>query len=327
MIFILCPDWSEPSGGVKKLYRHAEVLCANGIDALLVHQQQGFVPQWFQPRAKFAYENDIRPGPDDFILVPEIVASQVVKLTKWRDVPKLIINQGAYQTFKGYSFLPGEFDPAYRDPACKGTIVVSEDSRRYLEFAFPGLRIFRIHNSIDPALFYPPATKKPQIALMPRRNGHDALQVINILKSRCSLGDFTLAVIHNMPEVEAARVLRESLVFLNFGEAEGSPLPPAEAMACACLVIGYDGRGGREFITPEYAFPIQTGDIISFASTVERVIRQMGTDQQALREKAARAAQFIRRTYSPEREEADILRAWAELAGVTPHRYTRAALG
>ena len=153
---------------------------------------------------------------------------------------------------------------------------------------------------------------------MPRRNGDDALQVVNMLKFRAALAGFGLAVIYNLPEAEVARVLRESLIFLNFGTAEGSPLPPAEAMACACLVIGYDGRGGREFITPEYAFPIQTGDIVSFAATVEQVIRQIGTNPQPLREKARRASEFMLRTYTPQREEADILAAWRHLADVVP---------
>jgi glycosyltransferase involved in cell wall biosynthesis len=138
-----------------------------------------------------------------------------------------------------------------------------------------------------------------------------------MLKFRGGLAGFGLAVIYNLPEAEVARILRESLIFLNFGTAEGSPLPPAEAMASACLVIGYDGRGGREFITPEYAFPIETGDVVSFAATVERVIRELGTNPQPLREKARRASEYILQTYTPQREEIDILAAWSHLAGVT----------
>ena len=107
-IFILCPDWPEPSGGVKKLYRHAEVLNLHGISAAIVHQNPGFRPGWFQSPAPITYDGEIDPGPSDFILVPEVAASQVMKMGKWRGVPKLIFNQGAYQTFKGYSFYPPE---------------------------------------------------------------------------------------------------------------------------------------------------------------------------------------------------------------------------
>ena len=231
---------------------------------------------------------------------------------------KVIFNQGAYQTFNEYSTCPAETECAYLHPDCLGAIVVSEDSKRYLEFAFPGLRVFRVHNSIDPGLFHATGKKRQQIAFMPRRNAQDALQVINMLRFRNTPDRFPVAVIQKMSEIETARLLRESLLFLNFGAAEGSPLPPAEAMACACLVIGYDGRGGREFITPQYAFPVETGDILSFVATVEQVIRQVREDPAPLMEKAGRASQFIHQTYTPQREAADILAAWKELAGITP---------
>ena len=317
-IYILCPDWPEPSGGVKKLYRHAEVLGYHRIAATIVHQKRDFRPNWFQSSATVSYEDQIKPGASDFMLVPEVAASQVFKMARWRGLPKLIINQGAYQTFTGYSFVPNELESPYVDADFKGAIVVSDDSKRYLEFAFPTIKVIRIHNSVDPRLFYPTGTKKRQIAFMPRRNGKDALQVINMLKFRGTLDGFDLAVIYKLPEGESARVLRESIIFLSLGKAEGSPLPPAEAMACGCLVIGYDGRGGREFITPEYAFPVEAGDIVSFASTLESVIRQLRGDPEPLRQKAQRASEFILGTYTPQREEADILAAWGELAGVTP---------
>ena len=59
-------------------------------------------------------------------------------------------------------------------------------------------------------------------------------------------------------EAAVADILRESQVFLSFGHPEGFGLPPAEALACGCLVIGYHGGGGREYFGPAGAYPAGT---------------------------------------------------------------------
>jgi hypothetical protein len=43
----------------------------------------------------------------------------------------------------------------YLHPEVVATIVVSEDSRRYLQHVFPALPIHRIRHSIDPKLHFP----------------------------------------------------------------------------------------------------------------------------------------------------------------------------
>ena len=77
------------------------------------------------------------------------------------------------------------------------------------------------------------------MAFMPRKNAADVVQVLNLLKFRGALRGFELAPIHGQPERQVAAVLGEALVFLSFGHPEGCPLPPLEAMACGCVVVGY----------------------------------------------------------------------------------------
>ena len=43
-------------------------------------------------------------------------------------------------------------------------------------------------------------------------------------------------------------------------------------MACGAIVVGYDGFGGREYILPDFAFPVPAGDLLEFARTLERVV-------------------------------------------------------
>jgi hypothetical protein len=114
----------------------------------------------------------------------------------------------------------------------------------------------------------------------------DAIQVISLLKARHSLGGFELLPLDNLSESAVAASLGDSRVFLSFGYPEGFGLPPAEAMACGCLTVGFHGGGGREFITDDLAFPIEVGDILGYARTVEELLRRCRSDPVPLEAKA-----------------------------------------
>jgi hypothetical protein len=227
----------------------------------------------------------------------------------------VIFNQNAYYTFKGYGLAVDDPEPPYNSKEILATLVVSKDSQQYLAYAFPGHPVFRIHNAIDPVLFHDREQKRPYVAFMPRKNREDAEQVINLLNCRRALAGFELLAIENQPEAMVAQQLRESMVFLSFGSPEGFCLPAAEAMACGCVTLGYHGRGGREFFTPEHGFPIEAGDILGFTAAAEGVLNDLRRDPTPLLEKAKRAAAFIRETYSPEREQHDIVQVWREILG------------
>ena len=52
----------------------------------------------------------------------------------------------------GHELRP-DLTTAYTHPDVIAAVCVSEDNRRYLSYAFPALRLIRIHYSIDPSLF------------------------------------------------------------------------------------------------------------------------------------------------------------------------------
>ncbi len=152
---------------------------------------------------------------------------------------------------------------------------------------------------------------------MPRKNAADVAQVLNLLKFRGALDGCRLMPLDGRPEAEVAGLLHSCLVFLSFGHPEGCPLPPAEAMACGCVVVGYHGNGGHEYFRPDFSNPMPMGDVVGFARAVEDVLRLHRADPAALQTKGAADSAFTRETYSPEREEQDILQAWQEiLAGL-----------
>ena len=142
---------------------------------------------------------------------------------------------------------------------------------------------------------------------MPRKNRDHALQVINLLKFKGELNGFDIVPIEWKTEKETASIMREALIFLSFGYPEGSPLPPAEAMSCGCIVIGYHGMGGREFFKTDFCFPVEMGDIIGFAKTVAAVLKLYRENPQILRQMGLNAADYINKHYSVEQERKDII--------------------
>ncbi len=330
-IFVVCPGVDTPCGGVKKLHRLAEILAGAGFDATLLYPDTVPRFKWFQHAAPVRTARAVRIRPDDWLVLPEAFEKYYSARASWSwsrqkrtrirlarcPARVVVFNQNCYFTFRGHSWTDLSRPTLYERPETVAALVVSEDSRQYLRLAFPQLRLFRIRYSVDPDLFAPSTDKKPQLAYMPRKNAQDAVQVLKILRARGSLDGFRVVAIDGMSEREVARTLRESAFFLSFGFPEGFGLPPAEAMACGCYVVGYDGLGGREFLRPEFSSPVETGNIRQYVQAVETALDQWRRWPDTIRRRAQAAAEFVRRAYSPENEQADVLSAWRCLLAET----------
>ena len=47
-IYVFAPDLSHPLGGMRMLYRHVDILNANGLQAYIVHNSPKFEIGWFE---------------------------------------------------------------------------------------------------------------------------------------------------------------------------------------------------------------------------------------------------------------------------------------
>src|SRR5579862_2294830 len=136
-VLALCPDLPEPAGGVRKIYRHVDLLNANGINALVVHDQPGFVCRWFDHQTPVTSRREISlQHATDLIVVPEILSWEM--MGQARGIRKVILNQNVYQTFLAQTPQIDALVAPYRHPDFLATLVVSDDSQRYLNHAFPG---------------------------------------------------------------------------------------------------------------------------------------------------------------------------------------------
>lgn len=330
-IYCLCPDSNLPCGGVRKIYNFVDLLREMGFEAFVLHAEWGFRCDWFLSDTPIIYmaspfgslsgldeTGEVYSLPamseEDLLIIPEIFVLQVVpNLAKWK-VRGIIFNQNAFQTFSHAAYPSGpfsaDFDPKempqlYLNERILGVLVVSEHSKAYLEALNLGLKVFSIHNSINKNLFFYQENKKNRIAYMPRKCLEDSLHVITLIKARGLLKEWTFCPIEGVSEREVGQVMRESAIFLSFSEREGFGLPPAEAMACGCVVIGYHGQGGKEYIMRPYAYPIDAGDLVAFALTVEKI----ALNYENYKGEGKVASEYILQHYSQEQEKRDIKHA------------------
>lgn len=256
---------------------------------------------------------------NDILVFPEFIGKDLFEV--YRGLPFVVFVQRAYISLRHcglsknkQSLIRDKNDnPHFYDSQLKEVIVVSEDNKQYLSTVFPKIEIDRIHLSVDKSKFYYPGSKKKQIAFMPRRHKEDAQQIVTILKEMNVFTDWNIYPIDGISEVKVAEILRESAIFMSFSEMEGFGLPPLEAMASGCITIGYHGQGGKEFLTPPYAYPIENGDIIGFVKTIVKEMQRYETNREEFLNNGKKSSDFVHERFTHEREEQDVIRIWKKI--------------
>lgn len=336
-IYFICPDKRGPVGGVKQIYRQVEILRKNGINAFVVHRKIGFKVKWFendvaikyfpaifhkidkQRKTKLYYKlkyffkglfmNNNMPELNSILVFPETLVTHIPPNLFEQD--KVIFNQNCYYTFNEYKEGKNNYG-VYQDKKTLLTIVVSQDSKEYLEYKFEDLSVVRISLGINEKFCYD-EEKKKQIAFMPRKLPTDLLQLKLLLKDRKVFQDWNWVAIDNKTECEVAEILKESAIYLSTNHIEGFGLPPAEAMACGCYVIGYTGNGGKEYFKKEFSSCIESGNILDFAKEIENIVMTFNDNSLTIKKKGKLASCYIRENYNVLIEERDIMNIWQRL--------------
>jgi hypothetical protein len=301
----LTPDLDFPIGGVKIHYQVADALNRSGIHASIVHQRRGFRCTWFENATPVECVANVLVSPQDLIVVPEEWAHHIPAMPS--NVPKLIFNQNAYSTFS-WGIGSSTIAQIYRRPDVLRVVVVSEDNKAYLNHALPGVTVARMRYAIDPAHFHDRDEKRLSLAYMPRKRRQETVDVLGILGMRNALLGWEITPIDGVSEAQSAELMRRASVFLSFSYREGLGLPPAEAMACGCLVVGFHGYGGRDY--GEHALWVPDGDVIGFAKRVEEILRSWKQEGPRYLEMGSTAASYIHHTYNFANRDADVMAAF-----------------
>lgn len=309
-VYFCAPDFDVPSGGVRVIYRHVDLLNEAGIPAYVLHRRPGFRCTWFANETQVAASRNTAVGPDDIVVMGELA---VPLLRDHEPGTRFVVfNQNPHLTWQR---VPEDLVRRYStSPDLAAIVVVSEHSADLVRHAAPGANVIRVHNSIDPRLFsLAPQPPERTIAYMPRGGRDEAKQVLSMLRARGVLADWEVVPLQGMTEREVAAVLRRTTIFLSFAFHEGFGLPAAEAMACGAYAVGFHGFAGREYFDPDFTSPVEPGDVLALAMTVERVIEQEALETGWCRARGEAAARFIAAEYSPQRERSEVVGLYRSL--------------
>ena len=309
-VYFLTPDYRLPSGGVRVIYRHVDLLNGAGIRARVLHRRPGFRCTWFanDTAVTNTAASTIRLG--DVLVVPELEVIELASVPP--GVRRVIFNQNSHLTWQRSSNIRRFYT---RPNDLAAVICVSEHNRQMLLRAFPEAPLRRVTLGIDPAVFHPRSSKRrKRIAYMPRRGLDDARQVMAMLHDSMPDG-WDFCPLNNLSHEEVAQELRNSQIFLAVTHAEGFGLPPAEAMACGCYVIGNDGFAGREFFRAEFSTRVESGDIVGFVDALEAAFENVAMDDRWCSRLGELAADYIHAHYSLEREQESVVTVYAEVLG------------
>ena len=300
-VYFWSPDVNHPSGGIRAIYRFTDALASSGIDAAVMHQRRGFRASWFQNTTPVVAAEDVAVRGNDVLVLSELDAPSTISAAP--GVTKVILNQHQYWTF-----VQGPVD--YLHPDVASVIAVSDDGMRYLTYAFPGLQPHRVRCAVDTDLFRPRvADRERAIVFLAGKGTGPRTQVTRILAQRGLIQDWELRPLSGLPQDKMAEALGRVAILASFSEFEGFQMLLTEGMASGCAVVGYDAGGGREFLTPDVAFPVPASEIVGFAERIEHVTRAWDEDRDSVLAMTARAISWVRDRYTLAHEAADIVAA------------------
>lgn len=245
-IFVFLPPLRGVSGGLAVLRDTALALRELGREVVLVLREAGATPLTLP--ADFPVVALARAGltPADAYLVPEGWPNALA--------PGLAAGARCVVYCQNWAYLfNGLPEGVGWDKLPVSFLAVSDPVARYIGLAL-GATPPVLRPVIDPARFYPPAAKpapRPvRVGFMPRKNKALAAMIRNVVSARAVRTGLALdwLAIDGLSPDGVAEALRGCHVFLATGFPEGCPLPPLEALACGCVVAGFAGFGGFDYM-------------------------------------------------------------------------------
>lgn len=356
--FLFVPPLPRMTGGLAVLYRMAGHLHAAGYPVFLIPREGGApgLDPVNPPAPVMGWEEAAAAvTPRDVWLAPEGWVNALA--------PGLRAGARCVVYVQNWAYLLSALPPGVAWPQLDVSFLAVSDPVAWYTREVTGREAPVLRPGIDLELFRPawaegaggdgdgasaaPAQGPVRIAWMPRKNRALAQQVREMLSARLALaasrGERAIEVewreIHGRTHAEVAELLRASQVFLATGFPEGCPLPPLEALASGCLLVGFAGFGGWDYmrqalpggVTPWWPTPAGNtdadgaalppngyiaadADVVAAGLALERAVRLAATggpELAALR----RAGLATARAYSLDRQRETVLALWARVAG------------
>ena len=319
-IYFYLPDFEKPSGGIRITYRTAKILRDLGYNAIIVHQKEGFSPEWLEDELKTIPTTYLKDSGDqniplevrmeDFFIIPEGFP-QVMQNTLEMPAKRIVFCQNWFYVLNALD--PGVLWNEFRIFDC---ISVSEKQSKFLRSIMPFLKVKNVNPGVCQTMFTRPESmldKKPVIAFIPSRG--DGVKGINVIKTFYALYPqfkwVQFKQCTGMSNEEYAETIRECAFFLHMDEMSSWGTAPIEAFNSGTLVAGWDGYGGQEYMDDENTYLAMNGNIFDLA----RAINDMVSDWVNLSVPAERyvAMSDAADLYSSEREKSSITEVYEKI--------------
>jgi glycosyltransferase involved in cell wall biosynthesis len=134
-----------------------------------------------------------------------------------------------------------------------------------------GMESYAVTNGIDQTRFFSTPHKRvaKRVLALSRKHPDDLQKIISMAAHM----DFDFQIVDGLTEDELIHEYQRADIFLATGYPEGLPLPPLEAMNCGCVVVGFTGGGGQEYMLDgETALVAEDGDCQELASKLELLL-------------------------------------------------------
>ena len=246
---LFIPPLPRMTGGIAVLYQVAEHLRALGLSVALTSTHETAPGLVQQKEAGFTVLpwDSMQLNENCCYLVPEGWPNALAPALKAKARALVYVQNWAYLL----SALPGGVSWQQLPVSF---LAVSQPVAHFVD-AMLGLPLTGVVRPAVDVSFFRPGNKPEshvRIAWMPRKNkamGDQIRQVTEGLLRR-SLPSVPVqwVEVHRMTRAEVAGALATSHIFLCTGFPEGFALPPLEAIACACLPVGFSGFGGWDYM-------------------------------------------------------------------------------
>lgn len=258
----------KPIGGVKVIYQHCMLLRELGFNAVpvLMGNYHGNFFDFDIPTVKY---HDV---------INQIDSEDIVVATEFRPYEGLIFKSARkilfLQNWMGLTKWLRVEDKRkdYLQLGYENVITCSKFCSEYI-FTHMKISASTITNGIDLKLFVPMSEKRVtnRILAMSRKNPEDLRKIRKLLVGH----DYEIKVVDGLTQNQLINEYQSADIFIATGYPEGFSLPPLEAMACGCLVVGFTGGAGREFmINDETALVAEDGDCHAVADILIRLMSE-----------------------------------------------------
>lgn len=243
MIYFFLPHVpAQPIGGVQTLFDYAERLnqLANKIVAKVVCPAEyirDILPRPY-PLVPVVYKQPILK-PSDVLVFSEYLLSIIDQYPVINKKYVAVLNWKYFDTFVKQS--------PHALSLLKGLLTNSKFAKSLLDKLYPLLRVSYIPHVIEPRFKIKTAFNKRDsrsILILNRKNTRHVTGILSFLEQF----PHTVTLVNNIDPDKLAELYNQHQIFVNLGYPEGFCRPAAEAMASGCVVVGFTGGGGNDFM-------------------------------------------------------------------------------